>query len=484
MGYDDSAGDRDEAYGLSWVGKREAIEASSASSTHVLAADDARWIGGPDADNVFIEGDNLEALRLLRPDYAGAVRLVYIDPPYNTAKPFVYNDDYSGPDGHSAWLSMMYPRLVLARELLAADGVLMAHIDEHEGPRLFLLLEEVFGAENHLGDIVWDKRNPKGDTGGVSSQHELILVFARSRETLLSGPGLQRKKNSAEAILAMAERIWGSVGRRQLPEDVRVALARHKIPEHALAGYEKDVTPDVARRQFARWLRAQPFSGGELAYDKLDDDGDVYRLVSMAWPNKKRPPDDYFVPLVHPVTGLPCAVPARGWRNSPSTMADLLARGEIVFGADETTQPQRKYLLKENMTTNVASVIPYGGSDDRLMDALGIPFDTVKPVELVRPLVASCTAADDVVLDFFAGSATVAHAVAVQNDLDGGRRRCISVDVPEPTRRSSSARRAGFAHVSDLTYARLVAITEQLPAAREQGLRVYVLVDSRAGEAG
>jgi adenine-specific DNA-methyltransferase len=275
----------------------------------------------------------------------------------------------------------------------------------------------------------------------------------------------------------MAERIWSSVGRRQLPEDLRAVLRRHKIPDHELARYEKDVTPEVARRQFARWLRAQPFSGGELAYDKLDDDGNVYRLVSMAWPNKRRPPDDYFIPLVHPATGRACPVPARGWRNSPATMADLLARGEIVFGPDDTTQPQRKYLLKDNMTTNVASVIPYGGSDDRLMEMLGIPFDTVKPVELVRPLVASCTGGDDIVLDFFAGSASTAHAVAVQNQLDGARRRCISVDVPEPTPASSSARRAGFARVSDLTYARLVAIGEQVPSAREQGLRVYVLGD-------
>ena len=140
----------------------------------------------------------------------------------------------------------------------------------------------------------------------------------------------------------------------------------------------------------------------------------------MAWPNKKVPPPEYFIPLLTllPVSRVRC--PARGWRNPPATMAAMLEAGTIVFGPDETTQPQRKYLLKDNLTTNVASVIPYGGSDDRLIEELGIPFDTVKPVELIKPLVASCTSATDIVLDFFAGSGSVAHAVALQNDEDGG----------------------------------------------------------------
>lgn len=478
------SGSSDERYGLSWAGKQASLRTLDEPSARQLATDVSRSLGGAGAENLFIEGDNLDVLKLLQPEYQGLVRLIYSDPPYNTSKPFVYADDFTAERGvmagdldrrHAGWLSMMYPRLMLARDLLAADGVIMLHIDEHEGPRLFLLLEEIFGAENHLGDIVWDKRNPKGDAGGVSSQHELILVFARDRATLLGGPGLRREKNSAHEILDMAARIWSSVGSVQIPEDVRQALARNRIPESALRGHEVTVTPDDARRQFARWLRAQPFTGGEVAYSRIDDNGDVYRTVSMAWPNKKDPPADYFVPLMHPVTGEPCPVPARGWRNPPATMAALLAAGEIVFGPDETTQPQRKYLLKENLTTNVASVIPYGGSDDRLVAELGIPFDTVKPVELIKPLIASCTTGDDIVLDFFAGSGSVAHAVALQNDLDGGRRRCISINLPEPTAAGSNARRSGFDKVSDLTYARLVAVAERLATAGQQGLEVLVL---------
>lgn len=481
------SGANDEVYGLTWAGKRASLAAIDEPVSSRLVDDVGRSLGGGEAPNLFVEGDNLEVLRLLLPEYHGRVKLIYSDPPYNTTKPFVYADDFSGePKGgseldrrHARWLSMMYPRLVLAREMLADDGVVMLHIDEHEGPRLFLLLEEVFGAENHLGDIVWDKRNPKGDSGGVSSQHELILVFARDRANLLAGGGLRRDKNSAQAILDMAARIWASVGSEQIPEDVRQALARNKIPEAALRGHEVEITPELARRQFARWMRAQPFSGGELAYDKLDEHGDVYRKVSMAWPNKKDPPAEYFRPLVHPVTGKACPVPARGWRNPPATMDALVAAGEIVFGPDETTQPQRKYLLKDNLTTTVASVIPYGGSDDRLVAELGIPFDTVKPVDLIRPLVASCTSGDEVVVDLFAGSGSVAHAVALQNDDDGARRRCVSINLPEPTAADSNARAAGFAKVSDLTYARLVAITERVATARRQGLRVMVVEEDR-----
>lgn len=493
-----------ERFGLTWAGKSEAVRSLMKRGSGALAPDSDRSIGFDAAANVFIEGDNLEVLKLLQKAYNDRVKLVYIDPPYNTTNDFVYSDDfqdglrnyleYSGQlnsegnrvsasaetEGrrHSHWLSMMYPRMVLARNLLTQDGLIMVHIDEHEAFRLGLLLDEVFGPENNLGEIVWDKRNPKGDATGISTQHEYILVYARSREVFAAGPGFRSPKASAEEILTMAARMWGSVGSKQVPADLLEALQRHGVSESVVEHLAKRVAPEDARRQFASWLRRQPFSGGELAYNRLDDNGEVYRLVSMAWPNKKQAPDDYFIPLVHPVTGRDCPVPARGWRNPPATMRRLLDDGLIVFGSDETTQPQRKYLLRENMTMSVASILAYGGSDDALLAEMGVPFDTPKPVSLIRALVAACTSQSDTILDFFAGSGSTAHAVALQNDMDGGARRSISVNVPEPVRPGSEAERSGFKVVSDITLRRLEVMGELLESPRRLGLRVFRL---RAG---
>lgn len=496
-----AAADSAERFGLEWARKAESIRSLLRPSSAALHPDLEASASFEDASNVLVIGDNLEVLKLLQRAYNDAVKLVYIDPPYNTGSDFVYADDFADgtanylaytrqldQDGnrtsssvevagrrHSRWLSMMHPRLLLARNLLTQEGLIIIHIDENELARLILLLDEVFGPENKLGEIIWDKRNPKGDANGISSQHEYLLVYARSREAFIEGGGFSKPKDSAEEILRMAALFWSSVGKRQVPADLADMLRRHGASEEGVAHLAVDVTPDVARRQFARWLRAQPFSGGELAYDKIDDDGEVYRLVSMAWPNKKQAPPDYFIPLKHPVTGADCPVPARGWRNPPATMQRLLDEGRIVFGATEATQPQRKYLLRENMAATVASIIPYGGSDDRLLAELGVPFDTPKPVELIRQLVGACTKGSDLVLDFFAGSGSTAHAVALQNDRDQGTRRAISVNLPEPVSPTSEAARSGFETVAQITLKRLKAIAALSPSAQAQGLRVFEL---------
>ncbi len=490
-----------ERFGLMWAGKKEAVRSLQTPSRGTLIPDFDASVDWDTARNVFVEGDNLEVLKLLQKAYNNQVKLIYIDPPYNTGSDFVYADNfkdgvsqylaYSGqvdPSGnrlssgadtsgrrHSRWLSMMHPRLVLARNLLSQDGVILIHIDENELPRLILLMDEVFGEENSLGEIIWDKRNPKGDSRGISSQHEYVLAYARSREVFIESGGFSRAKASAEEILRMAAKFWSTVGKDHIPADLADAMHRHGVSEDVVSHLAAPVTPDLARRQYARWLRAQPFSGGELAYDKIDENGDVYRMVSMAWPNKKKAPDEYFIPLIHPVSRKPCPVPARGWRNPPDTMARLIREGRILFGEDESTQPQRKYLLRENMYTSVASVIPFGGSDDRLLSQLGVPFDTPKPVELIRQLVGACTSEDDIVMDFFAGSGSTAHGVALQNESDSGRRRCISINIPEPVALGSEAERCGLQTVSDITRKRLLAVLETVPSAREQGLRVFRL---------
>lgn len=205
---------------------------------------------------------------------------------------------------------------------------------------------------------------------------------------------MQRPKKNAAAILEKARQLFAKIS--------------------------FSYTLDDANSDFAAWMRAQTdFSGGEKAYNKIDENGDVYRPVSMAWPNKKKAPDDYFVPLIHPITHKECPVPERGWRNPSATMQRMMNEGRILFGKDETTIPNSKYLLKENMYENIPSLLYFGGSDTDLLSEMGIPFDTPKVVSICAEHVASFTGKDDIILDFFSGSATVAHAVMQQNANDG-----------------------------------------------------------------
>ena len=376
---------------------------------------------------------------------------VFIDPPYNTGNDFIYADDFmrsqeeeneqmgmydeddnrlfkntdSNGRFHSDWCSMIYSRLMLARNLLSDTGVIVINMDENEITNLQKICAEVFGASNDLGTIIWDKRNPKGDAQGVSYQHEYILVYAKNKYAFTSQCKMQRPKKNAAAILKKASQLFSKLSTSYTLSDIN--------------------------RDFSTWVRTQTdFSGGEKAYNRIDENGDVYRPVSMAWPNKKKAPDDYFIPLIHPVTGKECPIPERGWRNPSSTMQKMLESGLILFGKDETTIPNSKYLLKENMYENIPSMLYYGGSDTDLLSQLGIPFDTPKVVDICVEHIKSFSSNGDVILDFFSGSATTAHAVMQLNAEDGGRRKFIMVQLPEKCDEASEAYKAGYKNICEI----------------------------------
>ncbi len=451
---------KDERYGLSWAGKSEAFRNVQIPSVGTLLPQAEESVNFDTSENLIIEGDNLEVLKLLQKSYHGKVKMIYIDPPYNTGNEFIYPDNYhEGLDDylkysgqvteegqrrssdtetsgryHSKWLNMIYPRLFLARNLLRDDGVIVIHIDEHEQENLLLVLNEIFGDENNLGTIVWDKKNPKGDATGIAYQHESILVFARNREGLALSHELVRKKANAETIIGQASAIWAKNGTQGLPIDLAAILEKYQLDKSRFKDAEVSFDKAKIEELFASWVAQQDYlSGGEAAYNKLDEHGEVYRLVHMGWPNKKKAPDEYFIPLIHPMTGKACPVPERGWRNPPETMKKYLSSGEIVFGSDDSVQPQRKYLLKKNMTENIPSILRYGGSDDALFKELKLVFDNPKPYRFAADLVAYFThGEDDIVLDFFAGSGTSGHAVMEANKRDGKSRRFILVQLPEP----------------------------------------------------
>lgn len=441
----------DERYEFTWVGKKQAVAEAARPTTKTLRPvkeDSRNW---DTTENLYIEGDNLEVLKILQESYLGKIKMIYIDPPYNTGHDFIYRDDFgmsreewseksgelsetgdrmfenteSNGRFHSNWCSMLYSRLAIARNLLKDDGIILINMDENEITNLQKICLEVFGEVNDLGTIIWDKRNPKGDAKGISYQHEYILVYAKNKVILTEKCKIQRPKKNASTILKKAAQLYAKISGSYTLED--------------------------ANTDFSSWIRTQnDFSGGEKAYNQIDENGKVFQAVSMGWPNKKKAPDDYFVPLIHPVTHKPCPVPDRGWRNPSSTMKELEQKGLIVFGADETTQPRRKYLLEENMFENIPSLLYYGGSDTDLLSQMSIPFETPKVVAVCVEHIKSFTENDDIVLDFFSGSATTAHAVMQLNAEDGGRRKFIMVQLPEPCDEKSEAFKAGYKNICEI----------------------------------
>lgn len=431
-----------ERYRLEWPGKREAIVTANLPTTKTLRPVREDSVDFDNTENLYIEGDNLEVLKLLQESYRRKIKMIYIDPPYNTGNDFVYKDNFAtdretelfesgqideygkrmvaNPETsgryHSDWLTMMYPRLKLARNLLADDGVMVVHIDENEYTNLEKLLDEIFGENNNLGTIVWDKRNPKGEVVGVAQQHELISLYSKNKEVFKEKCELKRPKENADKIIKKANTLIKANGK-----------VDEKIKE-----------------TFKKWLSEQPFSNGEKAYNLIDENGSVYQTVSMAAPDK--PETRSHRPLIHPVTGLPCPVPAKGWRFPDSSMDLLLKNNEIVFGDDENTQPRRKYLLENNLYENVPSLLYFGGSDN----ALTLPFDNPKPVIVSKKIIESIINNNDIILDFFSGSATTAHAVMQLNAEDGGKRKFIMVQLPEQTDEKSEAYKAGYKNICEI----------------------------------
>ena len=449
----------EERFQLNWAGKSQARREAQKRSTGTLRPCPEESVEWDTTENLYIEGDNLEVLKLLQKSYYKKVKMIYIDPPYNTGKDFVYKDNYidnmtnylkisrqdsslgtnTESDGryHSNWLNMMYPRLKLARNMLADDGVILVNMDEHEISNLHKIMCEIFGEDNDLGTIIWDKRNPKGDAKGISYQHEYISVFTRSIDDFLKKNEVVRPKKNAETILKKA------------------AVLMKKV--------NHNYTLDDANKDFAQWMQLQlEFSGGERAYNRIDDNGDVYRPVSMAWPNKQKAPDDYFIPLIHPETKKKCPVPERGWRNPTTTMLELLSQNQILFGKDEMTIPNRKYLLKENMSENITSLLYYGGSDISLLKDLGVPFDTPKVVDIVKEHVGAFLKQDEIILDFFSGSATTAHAVMQLNSEDGGNRKYIMIQLPEVTPEDSEAKKAGYKTITEIGKERIRRVGKKI----------------------
>lgn len=442
--------DAPEAYEFNWVGKQAAraeVLKPIKKTLRPVKEDSVDW---DNTQNLYIEGDNLEVLKLLQKSYLGKVKMIYIDPPYNTGNDFVYHDDfamsadeYAEASGavdelgnkyiknmdsngrfHSDWCSMMYSRLMVARTLLTEDGVIFISIDEHEEENLKKISNEIFGCSNFVGTIIWERAfAPKNDAKYLSDSHDYVLVFAKTIDKFQIG------------LLPRSEE----------------ANARYKNPDNDPRG------PWTADNMTVKTYSAN--------YD--------YEIVT---PNGS---------VMSPPNG-------RCWFTSKERMDKLIQENRVWFGETGGNMPRLKRFLcdvQQGMTaTTIWKYTEVGHNQEgrqelkKLFDNKGY-FDGPKPLRLIsRILTIANLSANSIILDFFSGSATTAHAVMQLNAEDGGNRKFIMVQLPEETPEDSEARKAGYNTIPEIAKERIrragKKIKEDSPlttADLDTGFRVFRL---------
>lgn len=486
---DDDVADSSERFGLSWPGKKRALRAAQEPTTATLKPDFGNSKDWDTTKNVFIEGDNLEVLKILQKHYHGKIKMIYIDPPYNTGKDFVYPDNYkeglatylewtrqineegkkvstnSESEGryHSNWLNMMYPRLKLARNLLSRDGAIFISIDDSEVENLKRLGHEIFGEGNFIATMIW-AAGRKNDSRLVSVSHEYILVYARSAEYLQEQQITWRqRKKGLDEIYAQHARL-----KRQHGTDYRAMTAGMKDWYKSLP----EGHPSKAHKHYAH----------------VDDRG-IYFAADISWPGGGGPKFE----VLHPGTGKPVKVPSRGWMTSdPAKMQAWIDDDRVHFGDDESSVPCIKSYLRDKEFQAPYSVFYQDGraATKRLTSLFGSKvFDFPKDETVLESLLGMCTSGDDLILDFFSGSGTTAHAVMKINAEDGGARRHIQVQLPEPTPLGSDARKVGIDTISALSRKRIDLSGDLIRAevdgklsdqehSLDIGFRTYSLTDS------
>lgn len=408
----------EERFGFYWVGKQDAKRAAAEPTRKTLrpiVEDSVDW---DNTQNLYIEGDNLEVLKLLQRAYLGKVKMIYIDPPYNTGNDFVYDDDFamsreemdeamgnldeegnrlrrnlgSNPRYHSDWCSMIYSRLLVARTLLANDGVIFISIDDNEVHHLRKICDEVFGASNFVAQVVWERAfSPINLMKHFSPSHDYILCYAKDQELAVCN-GIPR---SAEAD------------------------ARYSNPDNDPRGV---------------------WSSSDISVGPAIEEN-IYPITT---PSGR---------VVEPPAG-------RSWRLSAKAFAERLRQNRIWFGSDGDSVPRIKRFLSELRKTGITPITLWKhgdvGHSQGATQALAEMFDGKKyfdypkPIELIKRCISLYSSSDSLILDFFSGSATTAHAVMQLNAEDGGKRKYICVQLSEQTPEESEARKAGYSTICDI----------------------------------
>ena len=442
----------EEKFGLNWHGKKKARQIALTPSTGTLLPCPDESVDWETTQNLFIEGDNLEVLKLLQKSYANKVKLIYIDPPYNTGKEFIYPDKfqenldtylkYTGQvddEGakfssntettgrrHTNWLSMMYPRLRLAKNLLRRDGVIFVSIDENETENLKLICNEIFGEENLLGRVIWKNATDNNPTN-IAVEHEYILVYCKNRGEL--------------------EPVWKSA-----ISDVKDVLVQKGQELAELHKSQEDL-----ETAYSEWHKAnRPQLWPLDRYKYIDHDGIYTGSQSVHNPGR----EGYRYDVIHPETGKACTQPLMGYRFPKETMDALIEGGKILYGEtyDKIVELKIYAFEYQEKLPSVLELDGRLGSYDvkPLFPEYRKAFDNPKPVRLLNSFIPFLAkSSEDIVLDFFAGSSSTAHSVMELNSKDGESRRWIMVQLPERCSEKSEPYKKGVETISELSIKRI-----------------------------
>lgn len=412
---------KEERYQFTWPDKKKSVLLANAPISKTLRPCCEESVGKDgtpgsfDSENLYIEGDNLEVLKLLQETYLGKIKMIYIDPPYNTGNDFVYEDDFtknideylsnsgqfdeegnrmiinteSNGRFHTDWLNMIFVRLRLAKDLLSDDGFIFISIGEEEIENLYKVCDEVFGSELHLGTFIWKRRQMVDSRSktGVSEDHEYLLCFAKQKNNRIRGQNTDMSKYS---------------------------------------------NPDNDPR--GDWMSA-----------------DMTGLATAS----QRPNLHY--DLKNPKTGIVYLCPPNGWRYERKRMSQLIENDEVIFPENPNGRPRRKKFARDlqsaysGLSTVLNTVFNTQATRElkTIFDGEDY-FDFPKPVDYIKMIIEQGSSGNDIVLDFFSGSATTAHAVMQLNAEDGGRRKFIMVQLPEKTDEKSEAYKAGYKNICEI----------------------------------
>lgn len=433
----------DERYRFEWHGKSKAIKLSQIPSKGTLRPCKEESKNWNTTENLYIEGDNLEVLKLLQKSYQGKIKMIYIDPPYNTGNDFIYPDDYSdnlenylkitgqkdeegnkistnsegGGRYHTNWLNMMYPRLRLARNLLTDDGIIFISIDDNEEVNLKKICDEVFGGSNFLGMLIL-KTATDNNPSQINTEHEYMMCYAKKKDKQVN---------------------W-----------LRTSEAAKRIIEKYKELKDKGLSINDIQIELRKWIRGNKSLLPQVAHYNCVDEKGVYSSSG----NSSNPhPGGYMYDIKHPVTGLPVPKPKNGWRWTEKTFWNYNSDGEVEWGVDESTQPH----IKKRIETAVDYLRSLIYEDNRattkmvadMFDGHKI-FDNPKPVAVLSRIIDYVTISDSIILDFFSGSSTTAHAVMKLNAEDKGKRKFIMVQLPEECDEKSEAYKVGYKNICEI----------------------------------
>lgn len=475
----DNAGGR-EQYAFTWHGKARSKRHAFTPSRAALTYDPERSVNPDKASgNMIIEGENLEVLKLLTSAYREKVRCIYIDPPYNRDGDYIYPDNYTrdkreyweengsfqagvqldtNPETngryHSDWLSMMHSRLLVARQLLQNDGVILVSIDDNEVHNLRKVMEDIFGEENFITQITWEKGR-KNDSSFFSESVEYILIFAKDKPTLSSRGEWRAKKPRIDFILDYYDQL-----REKYKGD-------HKLIEEEMLNFYNGLEQGHPAKRLNHFNRS--------------DERGLYFGADISSASTSIP--DY--EIIHPVTQKPVKKPKRGWGATEEVMRQRIAEDRVLFGEDETTIPLKKSYLKEvDSIVNTPVIYKDGRAATLVIKSIfgSVVFDNPKDHHILADLFAYVAkGSDGIFLDFFAGSGSTAHAVMKLNLEHGGNRKFILVQIPETIKEKHAAYGAGYRTISQITIERCKRVIQGYgdnPQPFDIGLKVYRLTKS------